>query len=112
MLHSCGLHGSWSIVVIEPESCGDDQIGQGEQHIGLAGALLQPAITNLAVTEAVLDDMEDMLDTRTQLRLEVLDPRSYFFNGPSSMPLSLSSFMAMRKVTSRSVSSLRLSAPV
>jgi hypothetical protein len=46
----------------------DHQVGEGEQGVQLRGVLGQPAVTQLAVPEQVLDQVEGMLDPGPHLR--------------------------------------------
>src|SRR3954452_4502293 len=51
----------------------DYQIGQREQRIELCGVLLEAAIAQLLMAEAVLDDVEGVLDHGAHLRQRPLD---------------------------------------
>jgi hypothetical protein len=52
---------------------GDDQIGQGEEHLMLGAVLLDAPLAPLAVMAVVFDEEEDRLDPATDLALEPLD---------------------------------------
>lgn len=52
---------------------GQQQIGKGEQRIGLCGVFRQASITHSSMTKPVLDDMGRMLDFRPDAGLQMLE---------------------------------------
>ena len=60
---------------------GDEEVGQCEQGVELAGVFVESPISDFAVVEEVFDDVEGVFNSGTYLGFEFLDSLGEFFKG-------------------------------